>query len=323
MDSARLQIVDHPYQPAASDDLRHDLEPGPYARESLLIDARLGGQWSLSVYTWVDGGGSAGYSLSVFGPAAGERAVFAAVDGVAVARSADFDDWRVGSLHLRVLEPLHTAQLSVRDADLQLELDFSAVHPAYSYAKAHTDPYLACPPFLATDRFEQAGRVSGTLTMHGRSYAFDGLGHRDHSWGQRDWEMIQHYRWVEAQAGDIALNVLTMQAQGRAWTMGYVAKAGILAPLESARVDVGFDDRWVQDRVELTLLDRLSRETTVHTSRYGRHETPVGRNTKLVDTAVTVAVEGFTGTGYVDLSWPRDYLRHLRAGPAPHPCAGR
>src|SRR5204863_7449074 len=44
---------------------------------------------------------------------------------------------------------------------------------------------------------EQHMRVSGTLTVGESSFAFDGLGMRDHSWGPRTWGAGGgHSRWL-------------------------------------------------------------------------------------------------------------------------------
>lgn len=307
------------HSPDPADDGRHVLPAEGYGRESVVLMAHVPDECVVAAYTWVNAQGEAGYAACAFGPAAGEKAVFETEDKISVAASADFTDWKLGRFHLRQTKPLEEAVLQVDGTRLGIALDFSALHPAYAFSTASEDPREACPPFLATDRFEQAGRVRGAIRIGDREIEVDGLGHRDHSWGRRDWESMQHYRWLEGQAGAgadaLAFNVIAIEAEGRGWVLGYVFRDGELAPLRSAGFDIDFDDYWVQDGLTVALDDRAGRTTVVHAERFARHEYPVGTNTKLVDTGMTFTVEGtdLHGAGYTNLSWPRDYLGHLRA----------
>src|SRR5438094_599627 len=53
----------------------------------------------------------------------------------------------------------------------------------------------------ADGRFEQSGRVQGTLRVAGRTIPFDTTAHRDHSWGTRDWSSLHHWKWISGQGG--------------------------------------------------------------------------------------------------------------------------
>ncbi len=48
----------------------------------------------------------------------------------------------------------------------------------------------------------QGKHVKGTLTLgDGKIKCDTTAGHRDHSWGTRDWLAFQHYRWFQGQTG--------------------------------------------------------------------------------------------------------------------------
>jgi len=265
------------------------------------------------MYTWVDAKGVAGSASCVFGPAAGSKAIVEVSGDVVVPDDMDFTDWRVGALHVQHQEPLKTAHVRLDGERLQVEWDFEAMHPAFYYPSSHPDdPEEGCPPFFALGRYEQSGYVKGVLRIDGRELPFDGLGHRDHSWGKRDWGTIQSLQWLEAQAEDIAVNVVKLRGQGRDWSMGYVFKDGRVSPIRDAVYDLTYDDRWVQDDFTVTLRDGDGRDTVVSAKRFGRHEYPIGPS-KLVDTAVEISVEGRQGLGYSDFIWPAEYLRHVRS----------
>jgi len=54
---------------------------------------------------------------------------------------------------------------------------------------------------FARGHYEQHHRATGTLEIDGRSYAIDGFGLRDHSWGPRSWQAPAWYRWLTANFG--------------------------------------------------------------------------------------------------------------------------
>lgn len=60
-------------------------------------------------------------------------------------------------------------------ANLKMDLTFDML----------TEPHFAARG--AHGHFEQSGRAKGSLTIGGKTHAFDGLGVRDKSWGPRNW----------------------------------------------------------------------------------------------------------------------------------------
>jgi hypothetical protein len=300
------------YLPEQRDDYRHDLSDTPFARESTVYDIHLPDHGSMSLYTWVHGDGTAGSASILFGPLAGQKAVFELGERSDVPASDDFDDWTVGPLTVQVDGRLDTARIQVAGERLEVDARFESMHPAFLYTKAYDDPADGCPPGLAAHRFEQSGRVHGHLRLDGQTIEFDSFGHRDHSWGERDWESMQNFWWVEAQTDESAVNVFWVNAYGREYHLGYVYKDGVVSAIRDTTFDVDYDDRWVQDAVRVRIVDADGRTTDFSSQRYGRHEYPVGEATKLVDTAITVMIDGVEGLGYTSWSWPIEYLRRLR-----------
>lgn len=301
------------YEPSPQDFLRHDISGTPHARESLVYHVHLRDEGVLSMYTWVYADGRAEAASAMFGPAAGDKAVFETSEATTVGADVDFTDWKIGTFHLADGDPA-SAHLQLHGERLAVDYHFEAMHPAFLYSTGREDRDEALPRFAATDRYEQSGRVRGTIRLDDRTIEFDALGHRDHSWGRRDWLSMQHYKWAAIQADDSAVNLFYIEGEGRSWHLGYVYRDGELAPITHVQVQERYDDRWVQDEVDLAIVDATGRRTAVRTERIGRHEYPVGDGDyKLVDTAVHAAIEGRDGVGYLDWGWPRDYLRHLRS----------
>jgi hypothetical protein len=289
-------------------DRRHALPQGPFGRESLVHLVQMPDEGlSLIAYTWVDGESLAGHNLIVFGPGVADNVV-EHVDGIPVARDLDFDDWRVGGFHLELGEPLRSSKVTFSGERLSCELSFEAMHPPYLYSRGPR----GCPPALATDRFEQSGRIRGWVRFDGREIHIDRVGHRDHSWGVREWGALGHYEWVEAQAGDMAVHTYHTEENGVPVTYGYVYRDGRLAHIESAQVDTEFDDQALHRRITMVIRDDADRDTTVRCEAFAHLEFAGHDGIVLVEGALRAVIEGVGGEGFSDFGWAGDRLDRAR-----------
>ena len=97
----------------------------------------------------------------------------------------------------------------------------------------------------ATGHVESAVRVTGTLTIEGRTVAVDGLGQRDQSWGARSHEGIRSYRWSVGTTGPaLSWSALVLQVHDLpVLTTGFLAVDGAVEPVTSVEtlVTVGHD----------------------------------------------------------------------------------
>ena len=98
----------------------------------------------------------------------------------------------------RKLPGLDLADLAT--SKVEVELDFEGMAPCFDFndadpaaqaemlVKARTQlGDLRMVSRVASEHYEQACRVTGRIRFDDRVIAFDGGGHRDHSWGPRDW----------------------------------------------------------------------------------------------------------------------------------------
>jgi hypothetical protein len=295
--------------PVPTDDLRHALTPGPHARESLFYSLLLPDeQLIVFTYTWVGHDNRAGHLFVVAGEC-NERHAISAVDGVDIGER-DFDDWEVGGMRLAHVDLLHRAELAVELDGASFHATYEGMHAAFSYL----DNADGCPSFLADDRFEQSCRVRGTLSLNGREIGFDTTGHRDHSWGTRDWDTFQDWKWISAQAGpELGVNLLLMHARGQTTCHGYVFRDGLLAPIVGARVHAGFDDRFWQTGGEAEIVDDRGRRTSVRMERFALFSFEAGERTVLNESGCAGEIDGTPALVHFECGWDRAYAA-LQAG---------
>ena len=293
-------------------DRRHQLRADALARESLVFMLQLPEEnLAAFVYTWVSGLGKAGSAFVVYGPGVGGEVVADFCDGIDVSADTTFADWHVGKVLVRHGEPFHDVDVSVAAGGrASLDYHFEAVHPAYAYG-SHKD---GCPGWVAENRIEQSGRVRGELVLDGRRIPFDTMGHRDHSWGTRDWFFSQHWKWLEAQAGpDRVVHFWEVEALGRTILRGFVVRDGEMA--EVADVDVRFthDESLAHTAVVAVVTDDLGRTTRVEGQTFALYPFVVSPQVTLNEGSMAVTIDGHAGVGHVEMAWPSDYLAHVCA----------
>lgn len=289
-----------------ADDRRHKLTPGPLARESLIFTLFLPEEnLGMIAYTWVNGESVAGSMITVFGRD-DERLAHHVVQDVPVDPEADFTDWTVGPLRVRHGAPHQNVHVSFEHDSVSLDYHFEAINPAFSYH----DNADGCPPFLADDRLEQCGLVKGTLTLGDRRIDFDTTGHRDHSWGARDWMAFHHYKWVNVQAGaDVAVNFLYALAMDREYQLGYVYRDGEQSPVTIIEAHVERDDDlYAYTSARFVLTDEMGRVTEIETGdRTSLIIWPAGGLVSR-DAASPCTVAGLPGIAHIEEGWVPEFV---------------
>lgn len=174
-----------------------------------------------------------------------------------------FDD---PALIARVLEP-NANPGSPQPAKLDLQI--SGIHPPFFYPNYRRVPVgpvsgrketvgigrklkrtLRLPHEIrqalrmrSARHYEQSMKVSGTVTLSGQTETFNGTGHRDHSWGLRDWSVSHRFRWLTGQIGDLAFNAMYLTIAGTTHvTNGYVWNGSRCTPVDELQFQNSFDD---------------------------------------------------------------------------------
>ncbi len=287
------------------DRLRHDISGG-FARESLAYCVIVPGTGIYLLYTWVNAEGIAGYAFAIYGDGP-EPDYFARQEKIP-SEGRDFDNWDIGGLSVRVGENFDKATASYTDDHISIDIEFDAIHEPFDYASNEA----GCPPYQATNRYEQSAVIRGKMTRDGVTTTFDGPGHRDHSWGRRDWDAIHHYKWLSIVGADRAANIMVALVEGETIYNGYVFVDDKVSPVVSADVKTEYDDLFFQKSITADVLDELGRTTHIEfPSYYATARWDYSPTFNFTDTGMDGTLAGGPVSAYIQYTWPRVYLNHI------------
>jgi len=158
---------------------------------------------------------------------------------------------------IRMIEPLTRYGLRYADEGLvRVDLEFNAVMPPRALRKGDSS-------FKNLNHFDQFGRVTGTVVLHGESIAIDCLAIRDRSWGPRP----EHRPGKSAYVTGIAspdcgfLAVTKWNDESNPVAYGFLIEDGVTGDLVSGRriVERDPDQGWV-NRITIEARDEHGRD---------------------------------------------------------------
>ena len=183
-------------------------------------------------------------------------------------RDQDLDDCRLpNGVSIRVLEPCMRYALDYDDGErFQAQLQFSGV--------MRPEPLTAVgSTFGSAHHFDQLGRVTGNLVLHGEQIAIDCIGMRDRTWGLRPEDRPRQAAYVTGATVDGGgfLAVTNVRTDGDAVAYGFLRREDRTVGLAGGERRVERDPQhgWIT-RIEIAGHDRDGR-------RFVAIGTPVSR----------------------------------------------
>lgn len=292
------------------DDLRHRPALGNKMRDSLfwemiMPDEEIGFQ----AYLYLTGAGKAGFNVAVWGAA--ETPLVLDLDQGTVPDDMDLNDFSFVGLRLTQPDPHHSAVLRYESKKVILELNYTALHDPFSY-KQNPD---GLPDWFAINRMEQTGWIKGFMEFNGRRIEWDRIGHRDHSWGVRNWGVPHHWKWFIAYTPDAhrIVNGWIWIAEGEWGFGGYVVRDGELIPISHMKHHAEYDANMIQRRLRAELIDVRGGSTSLMLERFGVVKMPTNdkMGSIIMEAACTASIDGFNGAGQFETHWSTSYLDHL------------
>jgi hypothetical protein len=131
-------------------------------------------------------------------------------------------------------EPRERFALRYRSGGAGFDLAWQGVSPTYLYPHPPDVPAEVVPRHI-----EHTGTVTGTVTIAGTSHRFDGLGHRDHSWGgERDWSKMHRWEYLNGEFGrDLWFHAVRVKLADLDWIhLGCLWDGAALHTLDAIRI---------------------------------------------------------------------------------------
>jgi hypothetical protein len=296
---------------APEDDLLHDIAPDvPHGRESFAWAVPVPHEGLLAfLYTACDA--DTGRYSRIVGLAddmTGET-LYRDVAGDIELDGKDFDDCTVAGLHVRQPEPLTTAELAYAADGVRVEVSMRALHEPFSWH----DNEDGCADWIATDRYEQSVSTTGVIEVAGRTVEFESMGHRDHSWGPRDWRPMQHWKWMNAATldGSTSLHAFVIFALGDRMVNGYVNRGGVVTPLSGIEARTDLDMSTMLHRgVRATCTDENGGETVLDATGVAALGVPA-RQMRMNEIACSATLDGQPAIAHIEMGWPESYIREF------------
>jgi hypothetical protein len=230
---------------------------------------------------------------------------------LAIPRDQDLTDIRLPTgASLKVIEPCRRYALGFDDGDrLQLALEFAGVMPP--------EPLTATgSTFGSAHHFDQFGRVSGHLVLHGEHIDIDCIGMRDRTWGRRPEDRPRQAAYVTgAIDGDNGfLAVTNVRDDADRVSYGFLRRDGRTVPLADGERRVVRDplEGW-NTQVEIEARDAEGR--TLHAVGTPLSRIILNRHT-FIDINSLLRWECSDGVAYGEDQdmWPMHrFARHARA----------
>lgn len=126
------------------------------------------------------------------------------------------DNW----LTFTLIKPNELWHIHFDDRRRYLDLDFAKRFPTVRY-----DPKQSyVKGILEQEHYEQPCLVKGTVRLlDGTRHEVNCYGHRDHSWGIRDYASIDQWYWIEAQFPQCTVNLIRLRVGSKLENAGYIS----------------------------------------------------------------------------------------------------
>ncbi len=135
------------------------------------------------------------------------------------------------------IKPMKQWRIKFKNSQVDLDVNLEGRFPVFNSA-AGTDPlaflkedYTKTEQVFAQMHYEQPMIATGTLILKKKGEVIEtrtikGFGHRDHSWGIREWGGIDSWNWVVAQFEDETINFYKAEALGEVKQDGIIYSKG-------------------------------------------------------------------------------------------------
>jgi len=173
-----------------------------------------------------------------------------------------------------LIEPHKKWQIEYGDRKYELKFDCLERFKPFDYfegrnMKELAGEYLDLIDTAAQRHYEQACICKGTFVQRktGESMNFEVLGHRDHSWGVRNWVFIDRWNWISAQFDDQTVNIARIEVKDHLLIGGFISTKKGNKRVENVEIEtITEEDGKTPKSSTFTITDQDGKTVTVVSS---------------------------------------------------------
>jgi hypothetical protein len=204
-------------------------------------------------------------------------------------------------LTFSLIEPNNHWNIRFNDGTRFAELAFKGRFPTFTY-----DPDQSyVKGILEQEHYEQPCTVKGDIRLKdGTHLDIDCLGHRDHSWGSRDYAGIDKWYWVAAQFQWCTIGLIRLEIGDKTETAGFMATSKGTRRLEGIEIETryeedgttpeGFTYRFKDEEGENWLL----KSAKIQTMMYPPRQAKPGFQTTIYEVVSHFMLKKYPDSGY-------------------------
>lgn len=182
-----------------------------------------------------------------------------------------------GHIGFTLVKPNQHWRILFDDGKRYLKLDFRARFPTFVYDAQQA--YVK--DVLEQEHYEQPCQVEGAIRLaDGSQHEIHCFGHRDHSWGRRDYASIDEWFWVAAQFSWCTIGLIKLRIGTKVEVAGFmstnegthrITKMDIETRLESnGQTPEGFAYQFTDETGKTWLLSSTKIQTMVYPPRQAK-----------------------------------------------------
>ncbi|MHA1299641.1 MAG: DUF7064 domain-containing protein [Candidatus Helarchaeota archaeon] len=210
------------------------------------------------------------------------------------------------------LEPMKKWRITYQDRKIELDVNLEGRFPVYNYL-SHEDPLTSIKKLgvdllerTAQHHYEQGMKITGYLKLKKKEKIINinCLGHRDHSWGTRDWAKIDKWNWISAQFEDETINVFRIEFVGKTLLNGFCStKDGNISITKVEITTETKDDGKTPKASKFVITDENGRKRTIESETIHTIYLPLPSAegfTEIYEQVVKFKVDGKEGAGIAE-----------------------
>ena len=182
-----------------------------------------------------------------------------------------------GKLYFELVHPHELWKIHFDDGKRFANLEFAGRFDPFAYDSKQAYK----KGVLEQEHYEQGCFVDGTIRLaDGIEHRISCFGHRDHSWGLRDYSAIDEWNWIAAQFSWCTINLIKLQIGDKHETAGFLSNLVENQQLTDItfethfdsdnRTPLGFTVHFTDERKKRWQLDSTQLQTMVYPPRQSK-----------------------------------------------------